>query len=77
MVLISGDFNVNYLANSERNLRLDATLRCYNLSRTVDFPTIIQALSSSTIDSILTDTFTTNCYSISSLINGPSDHDTL
>ena len=77
MVLISGDFNVNYLASSEQNLPLEATLRCYNLSRTVDFTTIIQAVTSSAIDSIFTDTFTTNYYSISSLTNGLSDHDTL
>ena len=77
MVLVSGDFNVNYLVNSEQNLWLYATLRCYNLSRIVDFPTRIQTLSSSAIDSIFTDTLTTNYYSISSLINGLSDHDTL
>ena len=77
MVLISGDFNVNYLANSEQNLPLDATLRCYNWYRIVDFPTRIQTLSSSAIDSIFTDTLTINYYSISSLINGLSDHDTL
>ena len=40
---------------SEKKLRLDAMLSCYNLSTIVDFPTRIQTLSSTAIDNIFTD----------------------
>jgi hypothetical protein len=77
MVLVSGDFNVNYLVNSKHNLWLDATLSCYKLSKIADFPTRIQTLSGTAIVSIFTDTLTINSYSISSLIDDLSDNDAL
>jgi hypothetical protein len=53
--IICGDININYLHDSERKNRLDALLRTYNLTGTVNFPTRVQENSAGAIDNISTD----------------------
>jgi len=50
---ICGDFNINYLENSNGKLQLDSLLASYNLQSVVDFPTRITSSSHTTIDIFL------------------------
>ena len=54
--IIWGDFNINYLENSNGKLQLDSLLASYNLQSVVDFPTRISNSSHTTIDNIFLNT---------------------
>jgi hypothetical protein len=73
--IICGDFNVNYLDYSNRKKQLDALLSSFNLLSAVCFPTRILNGSVSAIDNIFVDFSRKRNYTISSLVNGLSDHD--
>jgi len=66
--------DINYLTDSEKKSPLEALLRTYNLTSTVDFPTRSQKISNTAIDHIFIDT-ATRSYSICPITNGLSDHD--
>ena len=51
-IIICGDFNINYLENSNNKLQLDSILASYNLPTVVDFPTRITTSSCTAIDNI-------------------------
>jgi hypothetical protein len=74
-LIICGDFNINYLAESNKKTLLDSLLVCHNLTNTIHFPTRIQNKSATAIDNIFIDTSTYNNYVILPIINGLSDHD--
>lgn len=74
-VIICGDINIDYLANSKKKRQLDAMLQSYNLSPLVQFPTRTQNQSSTTIDNIFLDTTKITNYNVGPLYNGLSDHD--
>jgi hypothetical protein len=56
VIIICGDFNINYLVNNEKKTRLNAILQSYNLTSLVDFPTRTHLRSSTAIDNIFMDT---------------------
>ena len=74
-IIICGDFNVNYLSDSTHKQLLDLVLASYGLSSTVQFSTRIQNNSYSVIDDIFINTHKLCDFSVSPVINGPSDHD--
>jgi hypothetical protein len=53
--IICGDFNIDYLRNTQRKNQLNYLLTTYNLFSTVDFPTRIQNKSRTARDNIFTD----------------------
>jgi hypothetical protein len=67
--------NINYLLDNNNKQHLDAMLHSYNLTSLVHFPTRIQNESSTVVDSIFIDTPKINDYTILSIINWLSDHD--
>jgi hypothetical protein len=73
--IICGDFYVNYLDYSNRRKQLDALLSSFNLLSTVCFPTRILNGPVSATDNIFVDFSRKGNYTISSLVNGLSDHD--
>jgi hypothetical protein len=74
-IIICGDIIINYLVNSNNKNELDALLSCFNFFSIVDFPTRIQNTSGSAIDNIFIDCYRYGNYTISTHINGLSDHD--
>jgi hypothetical protein len=74
-LIICGDFNINYLVNTNTKLQLDSLLLSYDLYNTVDFPTRISNYSSTAIDNIFIDKFKNVNFTIKPLPNGLSDHD--
>ena len=76
-IILTGDFNVNFMAKSKKRDRLISLLESYNLKYIVTFPTRITAQSSSTIDNIFIDSNRYNEYTITPFYNGLSDHDAL
>jgi exonuclease III len=73
-LIICGDFNLNYLVNTNTKLQLDSVLLSYDLYGTVDFPTRISNYSSTAIDNIFIDKFKNVNFTIKPLPNGLSDH---
>ena len=73
-LIICGDFNINFLDGNSKIHLLDSLLASFNLSSTVKFPTRIFNNSHILIDNIYIDTHV-HQFSVSSLINGLSDHD--
>jgi hypothetical protein len=73
--IICGDFNINYLPDSEKKSKLDALLRTYNLIGTVNFPTRAQGNSAIANDNIFIDITRRDNYSIRPITNELSDHD--
>ena len=73
-IIISGDFNINYLENSNNKLQLDSLLASYNLQCVVDFPTRITNSPSTAIDNIFVNKHKNKGCSIQSCPNGLSDH---
>ena len=59
----------------QRQYRLEALLKTYNLTSVVNFPTHTQKHSATAIDNIFIDISKTGNYSICPTINGLSDHD--
>ena len=74
-LIICGNFNINYLVNTNTKLQLDSLLLSYDLYSTVDSPTRISNHSSTAIDNIFMDKFKNANFTIKPLPNGLSDHD--
>ena len=75
MIVVCGDFNINYLKENDMRKHLDAVLISYNLTSGVDFLARIQNKSSTAIDSTYINTFHFSNFVITPLVNGLSDHD--
>jgi len=73
--IICGDFNINYLENSNNKLQLDSLLATCNLQSVIDFPTRITNSSCTAIDNILKNKRKTIDFSIQSCLSGLSDLD--
>jgi len=73
--IICGDFNINYLENSNGKLQLDSLLAPYNLQSVANFPTRITNGSHTTIDNIFFNKSKSKDFSIQPCPNGLSDHD--
>jgi len=74
-IILCGDFNINYLNDNQNKQALNSSLTSYGLYSIIDFPTRIHNNSHTMIDSIFINKFKNENYSVSSLINGLSDHD--
>jgi hypothetical protein len=74
-IILCGDFNVNFLENSDKVHQVISLLQTYNLFRVVDFPTRITKNSSTAIDNIFLDYCRLNTYQVFSVFSGLSDHD--
>ena len=73
--IITGDFNVNFLNESERKTQLLLLLNSFNLFNIVQQPTRITQNNSSLIDNIFIDNKRKYSYEVFQMINGLSDHD--
>jgi hypothetical protein len=71
--MICGVINVNYLENCTKRQQSDPMLSTYNLIGTVHFPTSITNGSISAIGNTFIDK--RRNYTVSSFMNGSSDHD--
>ncbi|PNF35250.1 hypothetical protein B7P43_G06859, partial [Cryptotermes secundus] len=74
-IILCGDFNVNFLSNSNNVHQVISLLQTYNLCHVVDFPTRIAKVSSTAIDNIFLDYNRLNTFHVCSVNNGLSDHD--
>jgi hypothetical protein len=74
-IMICGDFNINYLHESNTKQLLNSLLASYNLYSTVQFPTRIQESSHTLIDNIFINTYKHEEFAVYTLVNGLSDHD--
>jgi hypothetical protein len=74
-IILCGDFNINYLSNSNNKIQLDSVLITYSLYNIVDFPTRIGNNSATAIDGIFIDKNKISNYAIMPIVNGLSDHD--
>jgi exonuclease III len=74
-IIICGDINIDYLAESERKNQLDNLLLSYNLTSIITFPTRLQNTSATAIDNMFLDTSRLKEYTVIPIINGLSDHD--
>ena len=74
-IIICGDFNINYLKNSNNKLQLDSLLASCNLHSVVDFSTRITTSSCTTIDNIFINKHISIDFSIQSYPTRLSDHD--
>jgi endonuclease/exonuclease/phosphatase family metal-dependent hydrolase len=75
MIILCGDFNINYLSENDMRKQLDAMLISYNLTSIADFPTRVQNNSCTAIDNIFINTLHSSNILITPMINGLSDHD--
>lgn len=73
--IICGDFNINYLLESENTINLNSIASAFNLEPVVFFPTRIQNQSETAIDNFFIDKSRNFSFSIQPVINGLSDHD--
>ena len=74
-IIICGDFNINYFNDKQNKQALSSLLTSYSLYSIIDFPMRIHNNSNTMIDNIFINKFKNENYSVSSLINGLSDHD--
>jgi hypothetical protein len=74
-IVVCGDINLNYLKETKRVKQLNDLFKTFNLTSIVNFPTRICASTSTAIDNIFIDISKYDCYSVSSLQNGLSDHE--
>jgi exonuclease III len=74
-LILCGDFNVNYMNNCNKKVKLDDILGSYNLKSIITFPTRIGINLSTIIDNIFIDELQFTDYEVSSLTNGLSDHE--
>jgi endonuclease/exonuclease/phosphatase family metal-dependent hydrolase len=74
-VIICGDFNVNYMENSNKKAKLEEILNTFNLKSIISFPTRIGSKSATIIDNIFIDELQFNGYEVISVANGLSDHE--
>jgi hypothetical protein len=73
--MIFGDININYNDNNRNKIQLNSLLDTYNLQSIVNFPTRINAHSSTTTDNIFIDTSKNINFTIEPYSKGLSDHD--
>jgi exonuclease III len=69
--IICGDFNVNFLNETERKTKLLLLLQSFNVFNTVQFPTRITESSSSIIDNIFIDNIRRNFLCLSGAVLSP------
>lgn len=74
-IIVCGDFNVDFLKDSDRKNDLEVLLQSFNLTSVVDFPTRVVQNSSTIIDNIFIDQDKFNLININPVKNGLSDHD--
>jgi exonuclease III len=74
-IIICGDFNINYLHESNTKHLLNSLLASYSLYSTLQFPMRIQDNSHTLIDSIFINTYKHEEIVVYPLVNGLSDHD--
>ena len=74
-IIICGDININYLAESEQKRQVNNLLLMYNLTAIVNFPTRISNKSASTIDNFFMDISRLEDFLVTPFPNGLSDHD--
>jgi hypothetical protein len=74
-LILCGDFNVNYMNNCNKKVKLDDMLGSYNLKSIITFPTRMGTNSTTIIDNIFIDELQFPDYEVSSLTNGLSDHE--
>jgi len=74
-IILCGDFNINYLSDNQNKQALNSLLTSYSLYSVIDFPTRIHNNSITMIDNIFINKLKNEKYSVSSLINGLSNHD--
>jgi exonuclease III len=74
-LILCGDFNVNYMDNCNKKVKLDDLLGSYNLKSIITFPTRIGVNSATIIDNIFIDELQFINYEVSTLTNGLSDHE--
>ena len=74
IVLLCGDFNINFLEKSSRVILLESLLGSFSLDSTVKFPTRNVNNSHTLIDNVFIDK-NRFCSSVHPLTNGLSDHD--
>jgi hypothetical protein len=74
-LIICGDFNINYLSNSNNRIQLDSLLATYYLYNIVDFPTRIDNNSATAIDGFFIAKCKLSNYTIVPVVNGLSDYD--
>jgi len=75
MIVVCGDFNINYLSENDMRKQLDAVLTSYDLTSGIDFLTRIQNKSSTAINNTFINTLHFNNFLIIPLVIGLSDHD--
>jgi exonuclease III len=74
VIILCGDFNINYLHDNPRKDELDSLLASFNLKSVINFPTRISSNSCTLIDNIFINNYL-HAFSVYPLINGLSDHD--
>jgi exonuclease III len=72
-IILCGDFNIDYIVNSQYKLQLEYLFDTYNMKDTVHFPTRTTAKTSSLLDNFFIDKSST--FTMEPHINGLSDHD--
>jgi hypothetical protein len=73
--VICGDINIDYITDNHRKKQLAFLLNTYYLVHIVDFPTRVIRNLGTVIDNIFVDNYRVNSFTISSIVNGLSDHD--
>jgi hypothetical protein len=56
-IILCGDFNINYLSDSQNQEALNSLLNSYSLCSIIDFPTTIHNNSNTMIDNIFINKF--------------------
>ena len=74
-IILCGDFNINYLNDSQNKQTLNSLLTSYSLYSIIDFPTRIHNNSNTMIDNVFINTYKNVNYSAYPLSNGLSDHE--
>ena len=73
--IICGDFNIDYLIESERKNQLENLLLSFNITSIISFPTRVQNTSATAIDNIFLDSTRLKEHTVIPISNGLSDHD--
>ena len=74
-IILCGDFNINYLNDSQTKQALNSLLTSYSLCSVIDFPIRIHNNSNTVIDNVFINKYKNVNYSAYPLINGLSDRD--